>query len=67
MYEEAIDGGLAEFDGVVARIEESVAEESNGERLTEVWEANPREETCTVCDVRTFCPSSRYRGAPNAP
>lgn len=65
--EEAIDGSLAEFDGVVARIEESVAEESDGERLTEVWEANPREETCTVCDFRTFCPSSRYRGAPNAP
>lgn len=65
--EDAIDESLAEFDGVVGRIEESVAEESDGNQLTAVWEANPREETCTVCDFKTFCPSSRYRGAPHAP
>lgn len=65
--EETIQESLAEFDGVVARIEESVADESDGERLTEVWDANPREETCTVCDFKTFCPASRYRGVPTAP
>lgn len=62
-----IQHSLTEFDHVVARIEESVADESNGQRLTNVWDANPREETCTVCDFKTFCPASRYRGAPNAP
>lgn len=65
--DETIQESLDEFDGVVARIEESVAEESDGERITESWDANPREETCTVCDFRTFCPSSVYRGAPRAP
>lgn len=64
---EKIRESLNEFDGVVAQIEESVAEESAGERLPEVWDANPREETCTVCDFKTFCPESRYRGAPTAP
>lgn len=65
--DEKIRESLTEFDDVVAQIEESVAEESAGERLPEVWDANPREETCTVCDFKTFCPESRYRGAPTAP
>ena len=62
-----IEQSLTEFDYVVARIEESVADESNGQRITGVWDANPREETCTACDFKTFCPDSRFRGAPSAP
>ncbi len=67
VVDQTIQESLAEFDGVVARIEESVAEESDGERITESWTANPREETYTVCDFKTFCPASQYRGAPTAP
>lgn len=65
----AINNGLQRFDRVISEIEESVARESAGQRLTQVWRPNPRDETCTVCDFRTFCPApgNRYRGAPTAP
>jgi hypothetical protein len=65
----SIEGSLDNFDRVVAYIEESVAEESSGNKITGVWQANPREETCTVCDFRRFCPAddNRYRGTPLAP
>jgi len=64
-----INNSLQRFDHVVCEIEASVARESAGQRLTQVWRPNPRDETCTVCDFRTFCPASgnRYRGAPTAP
>ena len=64
-----IDNSLQEFDRVVSEIEASVALESAGQQLTRVWKPNPREESCTICDFRTFCPTpgNRYRGAPTAP
>ena len=64
-----IKNSLQEFDRVVSEIEASVARESAGQRLTQTWTPNPRDETCTVCDFRTFCPApgNRYRGAPTAP
>ena len=64
-----IGNSLQEFDRVVSEIEAAVARESAGQRLTQTWTPNPRDETCTVCDFRTFCPAkgNRYRGAPTAP
>ncbi len=66
---QGVNNSLQRFDGVVSKIEASVARESNGQRLTQTWNPNPRDETCTVCDFRTFCPApgNRYRGAPSAP
>lgn len=62
-----IQQSLTRFDEVVAEIEESISNETHGHHLTGAWKANPHEETCTVCDFKTFCPASRYRGAPTAP
>jgi len=64
-----IQQSLQQFDQVVSDIEASVAHESAGQQLTMAWHQNPRDETCTVCDFRTFCPApgNKYRGAPTAP
>lgn len=64
-----VNNSLQQFDRVVSEIEASVARESTGQQLTQTWNPNPRDETCTVCDFRTFCPApgNRYRGAPSAP
>lgn len=62
-----VDESLARFDGVVSEIEGCVAQESAGQVLTTTWPTNPRDKTCVVCDFKTFCPNSRYRGAPPAP
>jgi hypothetical protein len=66
---ENVNASLDEFDRVVAEIEESVAEESEGKPLTQVWKPVPADATCTVCDFRTFCPAkgNKYRGVPSAP
>lgn len=66
---EKVAESLARFDSVVSEIEQSVTQESRGASLTRTWVPRPREETCTVCDFRTFCPAdgNRYRGAPIAP
>jgi hypothetical protein len=67
--QDEIEASLATFDETVEAIEQSVAAESSGVPLTKAWEANPVEQTCAVCDWRSFCPSadSRFRSAPSAP
>jgi hypothetical protein len=67
--QEEIEASLATFDETVEAIEKSVAAESSGVLLTDAWQANPVEQTCAVCDWRTFCPSAdiRFRAAPSAP
>lgn len=61
--ESAIDESLSGFDKIVADIERSVLREMWGEPISECWNAVFREETCTACDFKTFCPkaSSKYR------
>ncbi len=58
---------LAEFDRTVSEIEESVVQERSGQPLTACWKANPVDQTCAVCDFRTYCPASPRKGAPLAP
>lgn len=67
--EALIDQALNEFDRTVTEIEESVAAETSGASLNRSWRANPDEQTCAVCDWRSFCPDAapRFRGAPVAP
>ena len=64
-----IDQALREFDQTVTQIEASVAAESSGDSLRRSWHASPDDQTCAVCDWRSFCPSAapRFRGAPVAP
>jgi hypothetical protein len=62
-----VNTSLAEFDTVVSQIEGCVAQESTGQSLTRTWPPIPRQRTCVVCDFKTFCPASPYRGAPAAP
>lgn len=67
--DERIAQSLDYFDEVVGAIESSVARESRAMPLITAWVATPRDENCTVCDFRTFCPApgNRYRGVPEAP
>jgi hypothetical protein len=59
----SVQRALTAFDSVVQRIEECRNKEANGASLLEAWSRNSDEEaTCTVCDLRTYCPDyqSRY-------
>jgi len=48
---------LTQFDGVVKRIESCRGREVHGAGVLSAWERNANEEqTCVVCDSRTFCP-----------
>lgn len=68
-----VQRSLHEFDRTVAEIETSIAQEISGRLLTACWrnrqEAAPdsKDQTCAVCDFRTYCPSSPRKGAPLAP
>jgi len=67
--EATVSDSLANFDAVVGEIEESVWRETTSGQLTASWQPHPRDETCTACDAKTFCPAigNQYRGAPLAP
>jgi hypothetical protein len=64
-----VDQSLSEFDRTVHDIETSVRVETSGTPIARSWQANPVEQTCEVCDWRSFCPNTlpRFRGAPTAP
>jgi hypothetical protein len=55
--EASIATALAAFDKVVERIETCRGKEAKGKPVMDAWERNATDEnTCTVCDSRTFCP-----------
>lgn len=62
-----IEESLREFDKVISQIEGSVLREKRGTPIKQCWRPLFREETCTACDFKTFCPdpniSGRYRPA----
>jgi hypothetical protein len=71
----SMGAAVAEFDGVVQRIEACVATEATHGDIIRHWPACGDEPTCDACDFRHFCPSpapsrntTAYNpGAPNAP
>lgn len=49
---------LAEFDGVVRKVEEDIASEATGRDILESWSPDCKDDaTCVACDFRHFCPS----------
>ena len=62
-----------EFDQVVRRIENCVANEAAVGRIIQNWSTTGDDDTCTACDFRHFCPDPAPRTgphiiiAPNAP
>jgi hypothetical protein len=68
-----VQNSLRSFDQTVEQIELSVINERNGQLLTNCWEnrqaqrPDPDDQTCAVCDFRTYCPASPRHGAPLAP
>ncbi len=60
-----IGNSVARNDAVVNSIESSVRQEINGISIIQAWRQNPKYETCTICDFRTFCPSSADKDPPN--
>ena len=63
--EVSVPAALRQFDQVVQRIETCRGKEASGSSVIEAWERNHHEEqTCVVCDSRTFCPDyqAHYAG-----
>lgn len=53
----SIQEALGSFDAVVKEIETCRGRELAGMSVTQAWERNSNDEnTCVVCDSRTFCP-----------
>jgi hypothetical protein len=50
---------LKEFDKMVSEIESSIIKEINCGRITECWNSNHDEKTCSACDFKTYCPSAK--------
>lgn len=65
--ERSINESLSEFDKVVADIEGSVLREMEGKPIKSCWNAFFREETCTACDFKTFCPKASSKYKPTVP
>ncbi len=60
----SIRRALDQFDQVVQRIETCRGKEFYGEGVIDSWERNAEEEqTCVVCDSRTYCPDYQKRYA----
>jgi len=60
----SIEKALSQFDDVVKRIETCRGREYYGIGVLDAWERNPGEEqTCVVCDSRTYCPDYQKRYA----
>jgi len=60
---QSIARALQSFDGVVKDIETCRGREARGARVLQAWDRNPNDEdTCVVCDSRTYCPDyqSKY-------
>lgn len=53
---QALEESLRKFDSVVREIESSVLMEKKGAPVRSCWRTEFREETCTACDFKTFCP-----------
>jgi len=56
--EDAVNSAIANFDGVVDRIEGHVLQERTGSPISRCWPCNPIDRTCTACDFKTHCPGT---------
>lgn len=66
--EEEQKKALDSFDAVVCEIETNVQSEMrDSKNVMKHWNGNFREETCTACDVKTFCPFVNGRFGPTVP
>lgn len=53
----SIATALTKFDETVKAIETCRGREAHGATLLEAWDRNPQDEdSCVLCDARTFCP-----------
>ena len=59
-----IDLSLSSIDNAVSEIESSVIDEMQGKEILKTWKTFPRDETCTICDFKTFCPSTTDKRPP---
>ena len=66
--ETSVGKALEKFDSAVQLIETSVQEEMRDSRnVMGHWKGVYREESCTACDMKTFCPYTAYRFKPTVP
>lgn len=63
-----IPAALKSFDAVVERIETCRGQEFHGRTILAAWDRNPNDEnTCALCDARTWCPDFTPENAPPLP
>ncbi len=63
-----VAASLKHFDDTVAKIETNVQSEMrNSKDVMSHWEGNPRQESCTACDAKTFCPYAKGTYPPTVP
>ena len=55
---------LSSIDDAVSEIESSVIDEMQGNEILKTWKTVPRDETCTICDFKTFCPDTTEKRPP---
>lgn len=62
--DKSINAALTAFDGVVKAIETCRGREVHGDPVLQAWDRNSTEEnTCVVCDSRTYCPDYQAKYA----
>lgn len=68
-YDEAeVENSLRNFDGTVAEIETNVQSEMrNSKDVMSHWKGCFKQERCTACDAKTFCPYTEGRFKPTVP
>lgn len=63
-----IPAALQSFDEVVEWIETCRGQEFHGRTILAAWDRNPNDEnTCALCDARTWCPDFTQENAPRLP
>lgn len=63
-----VQSSLKHFDDTVKMIETNVQSEMrNSKDVMSHWKGTPKEENCTACDAKTFCPYAKDSYPPTVP
>lgn len=63
-----VQSSLKHFDDTVKMIETNVQSEMrNSKDVMSHWKGTPKEENCTACDAKTFCPYAKGSYPPTVP
>ncbi|MEJ2249618.1 MAG: PD-(D/E)XK nuclease family protein [Candidatus Lokiarchaeota archaeon] len=69
LKDESMNKALENFENVILQIQNRKREEQNSNKILNSWLPNnsPNDDTCTVCDHKTYCPKSTRKQIPIPP